>query len=135
MLREHRARLREQRDALVAALRTALPDWTFRIPGGLSLWCELPGPGRGPGIALAEEAERHGVIVAPGPVFAPDGGLTGSSGSPSPAGSTTGAGGGRHRGSLGRGDRPTVDNQPVQWPRDGGVTCRRYCASMMSMTK
>ena len=75
-LGQHRARLREQRDALVAAVRSALPDWTFRVPaGGLSLWCELPGPGRGLGIALADEAERHGVIVAPGPVFAPDGGL------------------------------------------------------------
>lgn len=72
----HRAGLREQRDALVAAVRAALPDWTFRVPtGGLSLWCELPGPGRGLGIAVADEAERHGVIVAPGPVFAPDGGL------------------------------------------------------------
>jgi DNA-binding transcriptional MocR family regulator len=70
----HRARLREQRDALVAAIRQRLPEWRFRVPaGGLSLWCELPG--RGLGIALADEAERHGVIVAPGPVFAPDGGL------------------------------------------------------------
>ena len=42
---------------------------------GLSLWCELPGPGRGLGLAVAQEAERHGVIVAPGPVFAPEGGL------------------------------------------------------------
>ncbi len=76
MMREHRARLREQRDALVAGIRAALPGWTFRVPaGGLSLWCELPGPGRGLGIALADEAERHGVIIAPGPVFAPDGGL------------------------------------------------------------
>ncbi|HEX5087068.1 MAG TPA: PLP-dependent aminotransferase family protein [Nocardioides sp.] len=75
-LDQHRARLREQRDALVAALHCALPDWTFRIPGGgLSLWCELPGPGRGLGIAVTDEAERNGVIVAPGPVFAPDGGL------------------------------------------------------------
>jgi DNA-binding transcriptional MocR family regulator len=72
----HRARLRDQRDALVTAVREALPDWTFRVPaGGLSLWCELPGPGRGLGIAVADEAERNGVIVAPGPVFAPDGGL------------------------------------------------------------
>jgi DNA-binding transcriptional MocR family regulator len=72
----HRARLREQRDALAAAVREALPDWTFRVPaGGLSLWCELPGPGRGLGIAVTDEAERNGVIVAPGPVFAPDGGL------------------------------------------------------------
>ncbi|WP_028652407.1 PLP-dependent aminotransferase family protein [Nocardioides halotolerans] len=80
ILREHRAHLREQRDALVAGLGAALPGWRFRVPaGGLSLWCELPGPGGGPGrglgIALAEEAERHGVIIAPGPVFAPDGGL------------------------------------------------------------
>jgi DNA-binding transcriptional MocR family regulator len=75
-LEGHRARLREQRDALVAAVSTQLPGWTFRVPtGGLSLWCELPGPGRGLGIAVADEAERHGVIVAPGPVFAPEGGL------------------------------------------------------------
>jgi DNA-binding transcriptional MocR family regulator len=75
-LDQHRAQLREQRDALVAAVRAALPEWRFRVPaGGLSLWCELPGPGRGLGIALSDEAERNGVIVAPGPVFAPDGGL------------------------------------------------------------
>jgi DNA-binding transcriptional MocR family regulator len=76
VLTGHRSRLREQRDALVAAVRTALPEWRFRVPtGGLSLWCELPGPGRGLGLALADEAERHGVIIAPGPVFAPEGGL------------------------------------------------------------
>jgi DNA-binding transcriptional MocR family regulator len=75
-LEGHRARLREQRDALVAAVSEQLPDWTFQVPtGGLSLWCELPGPGRGLGTAVADEAERHGVIVAPGPVFAPEGGL------------------------------------------------------------
>lgn len=75
-LEGHRGRLGEQRDALVAAVRERLPEWRFRVPGGgLSLWCELPGPGRSLGIALADEAERHGVIVAPGPVFAPDGGL------------------------------------------------------------
>jgi DNA-binding transcriptional MocR family regulator len=71
-----RDRLRERRDTLVAAVRATFPDWTFRIPsGGLSLWCELPGPGRGLGVALADEAERHGVIIAPGPVFAAEGGL------------------------------------------------------------
>jgi DNA-binding transcriptional MocR family regulator len=76
VLRDHRTRLREQRDALVAAVRGAFPEWRFRVPtGGLSLWCELPGPGRGLGIALADQAEREGVIIAPGPVFAPDGGL------------------------------------------------------------
>lgn len=72
----HRARLRGQRDALAAAVTEALPDWRFRLPtGGLSLWCELPATGRGLGIAVADEAEKHGVIVAPGPVFAPEGGL------------------------------------------------------------
>lgn len=77
VLTEHRTRLRAQRDALASAVRSALPDWRFRMPeGGLSLWIELPGgPGRGLGIALADAAERHGVIIAPGPVFAPDGGL------------------------------------------------------------
>ena len=61
---------------LKAALGEHLPDWSFRVPtGGLSLWCELPGPGRGLGVALAAAAERRGVVVAPGPVFAPDGGL------------------------------------------------------------
>lgn len=75
-LTEHRTRLREQRDALVTALGNAVPQWRFRVPeGGLSLWCELHGPGRGLGLALAREAELHGVIVAPGPVFAPGGGL------------------------------------------------------------
>ena len=54
---------------------STLPEWRFRVPGGgLSLWCELPGPAR-LGTALAAEAERHGVIVAPGPVFAAEGGL------------------------------------------------------------
>ena len=70
---EHRARLREQRDALVAALRRTLPTWSFHVPsGGLALWCQLP---RSMATDLAVEAERHGVIVAPGPVFAAEGGL------------------------------------------------------------
>ena len=70
---EHRARLREQRDALVAAVHHALPTWSFHVPsGGLALWCQLP---RSMATDLAVEAERHGVIVAPGPVFAAEGGL------------------------------------------------------------
>ena len=73
ILGEHRARLREQRDRLAAAIREQLPEWTFRLPaGGLALWCELPSP---LGTAVAAEAERLGVIVAPGPVFAAEGGL------------------------------------------------------------
>ncbi len=73
VLAANRARLREQRDALVAAARESLPDWSYRVPtGGLALWCRLPGPC---GTAVAAEAELRGVIVAPGPVFAPEGGL------------------------------------------------------------
>ena len=73
ILDANRLRLREQRDALVAAVGELLPEWTYRVPtGGLALWCRLPGPF---GTALAAEAERLGVIVAPGPVFAPEGGL------------------------------------------------------------
>ncbi len=69
----HRDRLRPQRDRLAAALAEQLPDWRFRLPsGGLALWCQLP---RALGTALADEAERHGVIIAPGPVFAAEGGL------------------------------------------------------------
>jgi DNA-binding transcriptional MocR family regulator len=73
ILPANRARLRDQRDALVGAVRRRLPEWTFHVPaGGLALWCRLPGP---LGTALAAEAERHGVIVPPGPVFAVEGGL------------------------------------------------------------
>jgi DNA-binding transcriptional MocR family regulator len=73
VLAANRARLREQRDALVAAVREALPDWRFHEPaGGLALWCRLPHPSA---TALTAEAERRGVIVAPGPVFAAEGGL------------------------------------------------------------
>jgi DNA-binding transcriptional MocR family regulator len=73
IIEEHRSRLREQRDALAAAVDARLSEWKFRLPaGGLALWCELPGP---LATALAAEAERRGVIVAPGPVFAAEGGL------------------------------------------------------------
>jgi DNA-binding transcriptional MocR family regulator len=69
----NRARLRDQRDALVAAVGDRLPDWRFTTPtGGLALWCRLPHP---LATAVATEAEQHGVVVAPGPVFAAEGGL------------------------------------------------------------
>lgn len=68
-----RARLREQRDALAGALAERLPAWEFRMPaGGMALWCRLPASGA---TALSTEAERHGVLLAPGPSFAPEGGL------------------------------------------------------------
>ncbi len=69
----HRERLREQRAALVTAVREHLPDWDVRVPaGGLCLWCRLPAP---LATDLVIEAERRGVVVAPGPVFALEGGL------------------------------------------------------------
>lgn len=73
ILAENRIRLREQRDALAASVTELLPDWRFHLPtGGLALWCRLPGTH---GTAVVTEAERHGVIIAPGPVFAAEGGL------------------------------------------------------------
>ncbi|HYG92978.1 MAG TPA: PLP-dependent aminotransferase family protein [Nocardioides sp.] len=73
LLAHNRARLREQRDALAAALAAELPDWRFRLPaGGMALWCELP---LARSTALVQEAERHGVLLAAGPAFAPEGGL------------------------------------------------------------
>lgn len=69
----HRRRLLEQRDRLAAALTEHLPEWRFRLPaGGLAMWCELP---VALGTAVADEADRLGVIVAPGPAFAVEGGL------------------------------------------------------------
>ncbi|MFC1406239.1 MULTISPECIES: PLP-dependent aminotransferase family protein [Streptacidiphilus] len=68
-----RDRNREQREALTTALRTELPDWTFRMPqGGLSLWVRTGDGGMG-GSALAEAAQRFGVWIGSGPRFGVDG--------------------------------------------------------------
>jgi DNA-binding transcriptional MocR family regulator len=73
IVEHHRSRLRAQRDALAAALAEHLPQWEFRLPtGGLAVWCRLPVT---QATAVAAEAERLGVVVSPGPVFAVDGGL------------------------------------------------------------
>ena len=43
--RARRVQLREQRDALVAAVRAKLPNWHFTVPeGGVTLWAELDAP-------------------------------------------------------------------------------------------
>ncbi len=73
VLAAQRARLRSQRDRLVALVTERLPEWRFRTPsGGQFLWCELPAARA---TALAAEAEGRGVALAPGPVFAVEGGL------------------------------------------------------------
>ncbi len=73
ILAERREVLRRSRDTLVDALRERLPSWRFRVPvGGQALWCELP---EALSSALVVAAERHGVRLAAGPAFAPEGGL------------------------------------------------------------
>jgi DNA-binding transcriptional MocR family regulator len=68
-----RAQLAVQRDTLVEALRTELPEWRFTVPsGGMSLWVELDGPLSS---ALARAAEKRDVLLAPGPRFGLDGTL------------------------------------------------------------
>lgn len=68
-----RAQLRARRDALVAALRDQLPEWSFTIPaGGVMLWAELDGPISS---ALSRAAEDVDVRLAPGPRFGLDGTL------------------------------------------------------------
>ncbi|MCV2396435.1 PLP-dependent aminotransferase family protein [Actinotalea sp. M2MS4P-6] len=70
VLAERRAGLRARRDALVDALRDAVP-WTITSPaGGLSVWADLGAPLSS---ALAAVAPRHGVRVAPGTAFGVDG--------------------------------------------------------------
>ena len=72
VMRHRRAQLTARRDALVAALRTHIPQWTFRVPdGGVCLWVELEAP---VSTALAQAAQEHGVRLAPGPQF----GVTGT---------------------------------------------------------
>ena len=73
LLEHRREQLRAARDAALAAVATHLPDWQVTPPrGGLSLWCELPAPLSS---ALVPHAARHDVLLAPGPAFAPEGGL------------------------------------------------------------
>jgi DNA-binding transcriptional MocR family regulator len=72
-LRERRAGLAAQRDALADAVRLECPDWSFRVPdGGLSLWCRLPAP---VSTRIAAVAQNFGVRVVPGSFFVPNGGL------------------------------------------------------------
>ena len=70
-----RAQARENRDALVGALRRQLPDWEFEVPrGGLTLWVRTGGLS---GSRLAEMGERVGLRVPSGPRFGVDGAFEG----------------------------------------------------------
>ncbi|MFF7332381.1 aminotransferase class I/II-fold pyridoxal phosphate-dependent enzyme [Streptomyces sp. NPDC008150] len=70
-----RAQARENRDALVGALRRELPDWEFEVPhGGLTLWVRTGGLS---GSRLAEAGERVGLRVPSGPRFGVDGAFEG----------------------------------------------------------
>ncbi len=72
LLPRRREDLRRQRDALAAAVDEYLPDWRYRLPGGgLSLWLRMPA---GSATRYAARMERHGVLLAPGPVFSVEGG-------------------------------------------------------------
>jgi 2-aminoadipate transaminase len=65
--------LRERRDALVSALRSAIPEAEFVEPGGgYFLWLTLEG--EVDTARLAKAAEEEGVAFIPGPDFMLDGG-------------------------------------------------------------
>ena len=67
---ERRSTLRGQRDALVAALSAAIPQWRIRTPrGGLFLWIELDAPSSS---QLAAQAAAFGLRLAPGSRFGAD---------------------------------------------------------------
>ncbi|MBL1067229.1 PLP-dependent aminotransferase family protein [Streptomyces sp. 7-21] len=70
-----RAEIRENRAALVAALRRHVPDWEFSVPGGgLTLWARTGGLS---GSRIAEAGERLGVRVPSGPRFGVGGAFEG----------------------------------------------------------
>ncbi len=64
--------LRSGRDAVVEALRPALPSWGVPdVRGGVSLWIELDAPLSS---ALVMEARSRGVLLSAGPRFSVEGG-------------------------------------------------------------
>ncbi|MBO0653611.1 PLP-dependent aminotransferase family protein [Streptomyces triculaminicus] len=74
-LQIRREQTRENRDAVVAAVRRHLPEWEFTVPrGGLTLWARTGGLS---GSRIAEAAERLGVRVPSGPRFGVDGAFEG----------------------------------------------------------
>ena len=72
VLAGQRQRLLDQRDRLVSAVVGRFPQWRLRVPaGGLVLWAELPAE---TSTRLAMAAERHGLLLTPGPRFFVGGG-------------------------------------------------------------
>lgn len=72
MLAGQRHRLLTQRDRLAAAVAARFPEWRLRLPaGGLVLWAELPTESS---TRLTMAAERHGLLLTPGPRFFVGGG-------------------------------------------------------------
>jgi DNA-binding transcriptional MocR family regulator len=72
LLAGQRLRLIDQRDRLLADLTDRFPDWRVAAPpGGLVLWAELPTESS---TRLAMAAERHGLLITPGPRFFVGGG-------------------------------------------------------------
>jgi DNA-binding transcriptional MocR family regulator len=70
-----RIQARNNRDALVTAVRRELPRWDFEVPhGGLTLWVRTGGLS---GSRIAEVGERVGVRVPSGPRFGVDGAFEG----------------------------------------------------------
>jgi DNA-binding transcriptional MocR family regulator len=57
-------------ERLSELLAEHLPSWSWRPPsGGLAAWIALPG---GDASAFAQVAQRHGVVIVPGPVLSPE---------------------------------------------------------------
>jgi DNA-binding transcriptional MocR family regulator len=72
ILPQRSALLRAGRDALVAALAAALPEWSVpTVHGGVALWVGLGAPLSS---ALVIDAAQHGLHLSPGPRFAVEGG-------------------------------------------------------------
>ncbi len=75
LLESRRQNLRNQRDALVSALKRHHPTWQFKVPsGGLSLWVNIDNRNS---TALATAAEHYQVRLAPGSRFGMPGTLEG----------------------------------------------------------
>jgi DNA-binding transcriptional MocR family regulator len=71
ILAERRAYLRTGRDRLVRLLAERIPEWTVpHVPGGLTAWVSLGAPVSS---QLTLAARSHGLHIAAGPLFGPEG--------------------------------------------------------------